>query len=103
MVDLAVRVIEHSQTEYQMSHKLWFAPAPGVDAISATANTDGFTVLNAIARFYGWNYNDINRAPRRRTAEGRWLFCAEIVLICSSFQELSLAIRQVLARWLTTC
>lgn len=32
MVDLSVRVIEHSQTEYQMSHKLWFAPAPGVDA-----------------------------------------------------------------------
>ena len=51
MVDLSVRVIEHSQTEYQMSHKLWFAPAPGVDAISATANTDGFTVLNAVARF----------------------------------------------------
>ena len=32
MVDISVRVIEHSQTEYQMSHKLWFAPATGVDA-----------------------------------------------------------------------
>jgi hypothetical protein len=71
MVDLAVRVIEHSQTEYQMSHKLWFAPAPGVDAISATANTDGFTVLNAIARFYGWNYNDINRAAEEANRRGQ--------------------------------
>jgi hypothetical protein len=71
MVDLSVRVIEHSQTEYQMSHKLWFAPAPGVDAISATANTDGFTVLNAVARFYGWNYNDINRAAEEANRRGQ--------------------------------
>lgn len=62
MVNLSVRVIRHSFTEYQMSHKLWFLPASGADAISATANTDGFTVLNAIARFYRWDNDEIRRA-----------------------------------------
>ena len=71
MVDLSVRVIEHSQTEYHMSHKLWFMPAPGVDAISATANTNGFTVLNAIARFYRLNQNDIHRAAQEANRRGQ--------------------------------
>ena len=62
MVDLSVRVIEHSQTEYQMSHKLWFAPATGVDAISATANASGFTPLTAIARTYGWQRDQLEAA-----------------------------------------
>ncbi len=56
-----------------MGHKLGFDPIPGVEAISATANTRGFTPLTAIARMYGWSSNLIEAAAaecnrRRETA-----------------------------------
>ena len=47
-------VREHTYDEIQMGHLLGFSAILGLDAISATANANGFTPLTAIARTYGW-------------------------------------------------
>lgn len=38
-----------------MGHALWHYPVSGCDAVSATANANGFTPLTAIDRELGWN------------------------------------------------
>ncbi len=45
-----------------MGHKLWFLPATGCDAISATANGAGFTPLTAAARHFGWDPVSLGQA-----------------------------------------
>ncbi len=54
--------ISHTREEIQMGHCLWFSKAPTKAVISATANSHGFTTLNAIARSYGWDYDLIEAA-----------------------------------------
>ena len=52
---ITFRVHMHTDDEIQMGHKLGFTGISGVDAVSATANEDGFTPLNAAVRAYGWD------------------------------------------------
>lgn len=52
---IVFRVHVHTPDEILMGHKLGFSGINGVDAVSATANVDGFTPLNAAARAYGWD------------------------------------------------
>lgn len=59
-----------------MGHKLFFAAVPGCDTISATANTRGFTVLNAIARRFGWD-SDLLRAYVDRANSEKAVICAQ--------------------------
>ncbi len=56
------RVVLHTDDELIMSHKLWFQHLPECDGISATANMDGFTVLNAIKMRFGWDTDMIRKA-----------------------------------------
>ena len=56
------RAVFHTDDELIMSHKLWFQYVPECDGISATANMDGFTVLNAIKMRFRWNHDMIQRA-----------------------------------------
>jgi len=56
------RAVHHTIDEVFMSHKLWFDHSPDCDGISATANMDGFTVLNAIKMRFGWDTEMIRRA-----------------------------------------
>ncbi len=55
-------VREHNFDEIGMGHQLGFPAIRGVDAISATANVEGFTPLTAIARTYGWQRDYLERA-----------------------------------------
>jgi len=55
-------VREHTFDEIQMVHLLGFPAILGLDAISATANANGFTPLTAIARTYGWQRDQLEAA-----------------------------------------
>ena len=55
------RVHVHTESEIQVGHKLGFSGLQGVDAVSATANPEGFTPLAAAARIYGWDRELIAR------------------------------------------
>ena len=55
-------VREHTYDEIHMGHMLGFPAILGLDAISATANTRGFTPLTAIARTYGWQRDQLGAA-----------------------------------------
>jgi len=55
----------HTEAEIQVGHKLGFSGLQGVDAVSATANAEGFTPLTAAARIYGWDRDLITRASQQ--------------------------------------
>jgi hypothetical protein len=59
------RVHVHTEAEIQVGHKLGFSGLQGVDAVSATANAEGFTPLTAAARIYGWDRDLITRASQQ--------------------------------------
>ena len=62
---IVFRVHVHTEGEIQIGHKLGFSGLQGVDAVSATANHDGFTPLTAAARIYGWDRDLITRASQQ--------------------------------------
>lgn len=53
-MDIHFRDIANLEEETSIGHKLWFYPVTCCQAISATANPNGFTPLIAIARFFNW-------------------------------------------------
>ncbi len=57
-----IRPIAHTPDEISMGHASWHYPVPSCDAISATANCNGFTPLTAIERRYGWDRESLSRA-----------------------------------------
>lgn len=59
------RVHVHTEAEIRAGHKLGFSGIHGVDAVSATANSEGFTPLTAAARIYGWDRDLITRASQQ--------------------------------------
>lgn len=61
--------VPHFHDEIVMGHKLFFPAVPGCDTISATANKNGFTVLNAIARRLGWNSDLLCASVDRANSE----------------------------------
>ena len=44
---IVFRVHVHTEDEIQVGHKLGFSGLHGIDAVSATANSEGFTPLTA--------------------------------------------------------
>lgn len=60
----------HLYDEVAIGHKMFFRAMPQCDTISATANVNGFTVLNAVARRFDWNTaqlrKDVDRANNER-------------------------------------
>lgn len=65
---IVLRVHVHTEAEIQIGHKLGFTGLEGVDAVSATANPEGFTPLSAAARIYGWDRDLIARASQQCNA-----------------------------------
>jgi len=64
-MEIIFREMPHSYDEVAMGHKLWFPESIESDVISATANVNGFTPLNAIARRYNWNTETISSASKQ--------------------------------------
>ena len=56
------RAVSHTDDELIMRHKLWFQHVPECDGISATANMDGFTILNAIKMRFNLDTDMIRKA-----------------------------------------
>jgi len=63
-MEIVFREMPHSYDEVVMGHKIWFPDSIESDALSATANSDGFTPLTAIARRYGWDRDLVEQASR---------------------------------------
>jgi hypothetical protein len=61
-MDIRFRPIAHTADEIAMGQMLWHYPIADCDAISATANPNGFTPLTAIDREYGWSRDVIAQA-----------------------------------------
>lgn len=61
-MDIYFRSVTHSDSEIQMGQVYWLQPVTGCDSISATANTDGFTPLLSIDRYFNWDRNVIKNA-----------------------------------------
>lgn len=60
-MNINFKIIENTYDEIYMGQKIWFSAVPGCDAVSATANTQGFTPLTAIARKFDWDLDMIER------------------------------------------
>ena len=63
-MEILFRPIQHDPMEIIMGQAIWFSPINGIDGISATANTEGFTPLTSIANAYDWDRNLINQASQ---------------------------------------
>lgn len=61
-IKIRKRAVFHAPDELEMGHKLWFEHVVDCDAISATANMGGFTVLNAIKMRFGWDTDMLKKA-----------------------------------------
>lgn len=61
-MDVYFRSIQYAADEISMGQVYWFQPNPECDAISATANTDGFTPLLAIDRHFNWDRDVVTKA-----------------------------------------
>ena len=62
LMEICFNVVRHIFDEVEMGHKIFFRPCDDADAISATANTRGFTPLTAIVRWYQWDRELIQKA-----------------------------------------
>lgn len=60
-MNINFKIIKNTCDEIYMGQKIWFSAVPGCDAVSATANTQGFTPLTAIARKFDWDLDMIER------------------------------------------
>ena len=70
-MEIIFRTIFNQPYETEIGHKIWHRESLFVDAVSATANTGGFTPLTAIARFFDWDRNVINAASLQCNSVGQ--------------------------------
>ena len=56
---VSLREIETSDYETQMFQKIWFTPDPDADTISVSANLNGFTMINAVCRSLGYDWDRV--------------------------------------------
>jgi hypothetical protein len=61
-MEIIFREMPHTYHEVVMGQKIWFPESIESDAISATANSGGFTPLTAIARRYDWDRDLVDQA-----------------------------------------
>lgn len=64
-MDLRFRPVSHTNDEIEMGHATWHYPVAECDAVSATANTNGFTPLTAIVRTLGLDREVIGQAAQK--------------------------------------
>ena len=67
-MEIIFREVRHTYDETYMGHKYWFSQEIECDAISATANTSGFTPLWAVIRHYGWSRDLLTKAAEQCNA-----------------------------------
>jgi len=65
-----IRPIAHSSDEITMGQLYWHYQVPECNAVSATANMNGFTPLNAIKMHFGWDQDVVVRAAKACNKKG---------------------------------
>ena len=68
----------HTYDEVVMGHKIWFPESIESDVISATANSEGFTPLTAIARKYDWDRQLVEAASAQCNSRGQIAIVKEV-------------------------
>lgn len=58
---VSLREIENSDYEVQMFQKIWFTPEPDADTVSVSANLSGFTMINAVSRALGYDWDHVKQ------------------------------------------
>jgi hypothetical protein len=58
------RPIKHGPMEIIMGHFIWFHPCEDVDAISVTANPEGFTTQNRVGHLLGYDHEAMVAAAK---------------------------------------
>lgn len=84
---LTHRTIHHSADEIYMHHKYWFDFFDECDGVSATANMNGFTILNAIKMKFGLDTDMLREASEHCNTTG------EVIVLDSSGPKLFLVPR----------
>lgn len=77
-MEIIFRVINNNSDEKDIGHKIWHRESLVIDAISATANTAGFTPLTAIARFFDWSGDLIQAASAQCNAAKQVAIIGEV-------------------------
>jgi hypothetical protein len=77
-MEIIFRAIYNQPDETELGHKIWHRESLLLDAVSATANTGGFTPLTAIARFFDWDRDLINAASSQCNAVGQIAVIKEV-------------------------
>ena len=58
---ISFREVENTDYEVHMFQKIWFAPVPEADTISVSANLSGFTMINAVSRALGYDWEHVKQ------------------------------------------
>ena len=58
------REIESTDYEVQMFQKIWFLPVHEADTISVSANLSGFTMINAVSRALGYDWDYVKEVAK---------------------------------------
>ena len=58
-MQIIFKSIQHNPQEIIMGQYIWFYPCDGVDAISVTANSEGFTAQNRVGQFLEYTQDDM--------------------------------------------
>ena len=77
-MEIIFRAIYNEPSETDLGHKIWHRESMLIDAVSATANTGGFTPLTAIARYFGWDRDLINAASSKCNSVGEIAIIQEV-------------------------
>ena len=70
------REIESTDYEVQMFQKIWFSPVHEADTISVSANLSGFTMINAVSRALGYDWDHV-REVAKTANQNREVICLE--------------------------
>jgi hypothetical protein len=77
-MEIIFRQMPHTYDEVVMGHKIWFPESIESDVISATANSEGFTPLTAIARKYDWDRQLVEAASAQCNSRGQIAIVKEV-------------------------
>jgi hypothetical protein len=77
-MEILFRPIQHDSMEVIMGQVIWFTPINGIDGISATANTEGFTPLSSITTAYNWDRNLIRQATQKCNAKSQIVIVEQV-------------------------
>ena len=73
---ISLREVENTDYEVQMFQKIWFATFPEADTVSVSANLSGFTMINAVSRALGYDWDHVKEIAKTAN-QNREVICLQ--------------------------